>query len=257
MVGVTKVILLVFLGLGLNGFNPFSQPQSSCQPNDLPLPQVQNYAEAITVKVFAEDISGSGILLQKTANTYLVITNEHVIAYSNSEDLEIETPDGKVYTAKLATISQLDNKDLALFTFESKLDYQVADIWQKTPVQVNQTVFVAGFPIEADKNQSRGFRVTPGQIMMIIAKELTGGYQLGYTNDVQKGMSGGPIFNCQGELVGINGLHKNPIWDYPYVFADGTIPTETEQTQMRSLSWGISGHILEQLIPINNQNERK
>ncbi len=249
MVGVTRILLLAFLGLGLSGFNPFSRSQSSCQPTDLPSAAVQNYAKAITVKVFAEDISGSGVLLQKTDNSYLVITNDHVIAYSNSEELNIQTPDGRVYTAKLTDISPIDNKDLALFTFESDLNYQVADLWQQTPVKVNQTVFVAGFPIEADKTQSRGFRVTPGQIMMIIPKELTGGYQLGYTNDVQKGMSGGPILNCQGELVGINGLHKNPIWDYPYVFADGTIPTETEQTQMRSLSWGISQQILKQLLP--------
>lgn len=243
---INLVLLSGLLGLGLNTFNPFSGPQSSC--TDIPLTKVENYIEAITVKLFAEDISGSGVLLQRTDNSYLVVTNNHVIAYSNSEELSIQTPDGQIYTTKLTTVSQLDDKDLALFTFESDLNYQVGEIWQQTPLEVNQTVFVAGFPIEADKNQSRGFRVTPGQIMMIIAKELTGGYQLGYTNNVQKGMSGGPVFNCQGELVGINGLHKNPIWDYPYVFADGTNPTPEEQTQMRSLSWGISGHILEQLI---------
>ncbi|ELR97694.1 serine protease [Gloeocapsa sp. PCC 73106] len=227
----------------------FAQPQLSCAATSLSLSELQAQANAITVKVFAEDISGSGILLQKKENSYLVITNDHVIAYSSSDELNIKTVDGVLHRVKLSAITRLENKDLAWFTFDSELDYQVSDFWKQTPVQENQTVFVAGFPIEANRQKSRGFLLTQGKIVMIIPKQLTGGYQLGYSNDVQKGMSGGPVLNCQGQLVGVNGLHKHPIWDYRYIFEDGTIASNNEQTKMRSLSWGISGQLLKQLIP--------
>ncbi|MCP2727067.1 serine protease [Limnofasciculus baicalensis] len=56
-------------------------------------------------------------------------------------------------------------------------------------------------------------------------KSMALGYRLGYTNEIVEGMSGGPIFNSKGLLVGINGRMKygEPAFGI-YGFEDGTQP---------------------------------
>ena len=49
------------------------------------------------------------------------------------------------------------------------------------------------------------FNFTTGEVSLLPEKSLSQGYRLGYTNDIKVGMSGGPIFNDLGLLIGING----------------------------------------------------
>ena len=66
------------------------------------------------------------------------------------------------------------------------------------------------------------------------------GYQLGYTNNVENGMSGGPVIDAQGRLIGINGRLKHPfIGINAYVFTDGSMPSKKQFLQMETLSWAI------------------
>jgi hypothetical protein len=86
----------------------------------------------------------------------------------------------------------------------------------------------------------KAFQLKTGTIKMQLAKTLPGGYQLGSTNDVFQGMSGGPTLNQQGELIGINGLLKYPFQGIDaFTFTDGTIPKKEDYLQMESLSWAI------------------
>jgi hypothetical protein len=104
-------------------------------------------------------------------------------------------------------------------------------------------VYAAGFPYNSDANNSQSiqeeFTFTEGKINMISELSFRGGYQIGYTNKIEKGMSGGPIFNNKGQIVGINGRHKYPIWGNPYVFEDGSIANPEKKEEMSQLSWGI------------------
>ena len=66
------------------------------------------------------------------------------------------------------------------------------------------------------------------------------GYQIGYTNDIENGMSGGPVIDSQGHLVGINGRLKHPFNGiYSYRFPDNSMPSQEQFLQMQSLSWAI------------------
>jgi hypothetical protein len=48
--------------------------------------------------------------------------------------------------------------------------------------------------------------------------------------------------------VGINGLHANPIWGDPYVFEDGSYPTDAQREQISQYSWGIPLETVKQLL---------
>ena len=92
---------------------------------------------------------------------------------------------------------------------------------------------------------------------MVLSEPLKGGYQLGYTNSIQNGMSGGSILNSQGELIGINGLGKYPILGNPYVYQDGNNIPEAKIENMSELSWGIPSKYIKQVVvnlPKNNNN---
>lgn len=73
----------------------------------------------------------------------------------------------------------------------------------------------------------------------MLEKPLEEGYQIGYTNDIEKGMSGGPVLNRAGEVVAVNGMHAYPLWGDPYVFKDGSHPEQSLKQQMVRYSWSI------------------
>ncbi len=182
-------------------------------------------AEQVTVKVYAGETWGSGVIIGYTDQTYRVLTNHHVIQRGTT--FRIQTSDGQIYEATVDSSIDFGENDLALLQFKSpERVYQVAALGRSQSLQVGEDVFAAGFPIEANTEAQNGYKFTQGKISLISPKVLDGGYQLGYTNDIEKGMSGGPVLNIRGELVAINGVHANPLWGDPYVFADGSHPCE-------------------------------
>jgi hypothetical protein len=82
--------------------------------------------------------------------------------------------------------------------------------------------------------------VARGFVELLLPKSLPQGSSLGYTNEVKIGMSGGPIFNAKGFLVGINGRakYRNPDFEV-YTFEDATEPTAELLEKMVKSSWGI------------------
>ncbi|MBW4636158.1 MAG: serine protease [Iphinoe sp. HA4291-MV1] len=63
--------------------------------------QLQTLANHITVRVIGDNNGGSGTLLAKQGNTYLVLTNSHVVRGVNS--ISLKTSDGKSYPAQILT----------------------------------------------------------------------------------------------------------------------------------------------------------
>jgi serine protease Do len=217
-----------------------------------------NIANQVTVRIFTKSGSGSGVIIKHEGENYIVLTNHHVVTDSPEDGFEILTSDGRIYPAQ--QLSQIDDKtlDLALVKFTSPQHYQVVDFPESTVISDGETVYVSGFPawnfiidgskitkLEETRNWGVGaFQLKTGTIKMQLTKTLPGGYQLGYTNDVFQGMSGGPVLNQQGELIGINGLLKYPFQGInAFTFTDGTRPEKEEYLQMEALSWA---------IPINN-----
>ena len=211
-------------------------------------------ANQVTVRILTKFGSGSGVVIKHEGQTYTVLTNNHVVTDSPEDGYGILTSDGNIYPAKQVNGVNTKKLDLALVKFTSPQDYQVVTLPKSKAISEGETVYASGFPawhfvfkgkkitkMEETRNWGvKAFQVKPGTIKMQITKTLPGGYQLGNTNDIFQGMSGGPALNQQGELIGINGLLKYPFQGIEaFTFTDGTIPKEEDYLQMESLSWAI------------------
>lgn len=206
-------------------------------------PTFQNLAQATTVRILALKSSGSGVIVQKQGQVYTVLTNWHVLEFADRHT--ILTFDGKRHTP-ISQPKQLGNNDLAVIQFRSENPYQIVRI-NTEKVQVGDRVFATGFPMYRDHSPLdtfdlgvRSFRFTEGVISLLPERPLRQGYRLGYSNDIVIGMSGGPIFNAAGLLIGVNGRSKNRDPDFGvYSFDDGSQPSARLLEQIVKASWGI------------------
>ncbi|MEG4574889.1 serine protease [Microcoleus sp. N3A4] len=204
---------------------------------------IERLARLMTVRILTPTASGSGAIVRRQGQVYTVLTSWHVVAFSQQHT--IIAPDGQKYRLLGAPL-QLGNADLAIVQFRSSIQYQVTRI-STDLLTVGEPVFAAGFPMYRGGSSTttfdqgiRAFRFTQGIVSVLPPKSLAQGYRLGYTNDIAVGMSGGPIFNSQGLLIGINGRVKNRDPDFGvYAFEDGTEPSGRMLEQMVNSSWGI------------------
>ncbi|MDJ0693592.1 serine protease [Mastigocoleus sp. MO_188.B34] len=269
-------ILILFTCLGVVSLAQSRQEilvdnckNNHCQQSPIPLPsnqltvvQIRHIADSITVKVLSKEFLGSGTLLKKSQGVYTVITNAHVLRAAKSP-YRIQTPDGRIYQTTLIKTVKLDGNDLGLLQFRSPdTVYEVANLGDSSTLGVGDKVFVGGFTAKfppkqpeqkEEKNSSwvfhifssshlrreRGLVFTTGEVSLLLQKALKGGYQIGYTNDIRKGMSGAPLLNIYGEVVGINGLHKEHLWDAVDLYEDGTEPSKPLQEQITRSSLAV------------------
>jgi serine protease DegQ len=241
--------LVVFLCARIGEVSPFTSGDS---PVDNPsrksatevvsdsIEEVRQTARAITVKIISKgETIGSGVLFSRQGSTYTVLTNDHVLRSADSP-YQIQTCDDRLFdaTVKLRQAA-LNNNDLAILEIKNvAIDYRVADF--DSDVQPEEEVFAAGFPLNYNSRNSdpkNTFTFHQGKIFLQLPKALEGGYQLGYTNEIQKGMSGGPLLNRDGAVVAINGMHAEPLWGDPYIYKDGSRPDS--KLNLSQYSWGI------------------
>lgn len=214
-----------------------------------PEARLRQIGSSITVKILygAAEGWGSGIIVRSEGEVYTVVTNQHVLRGGTS--YQVQTPDGRIYPAQAIATPGFQDRDLAALTFRSFQTYQVATLATGTQLRIGDRVYAVGFP--AQNPTARGFYFTEGEISLVTNQAFIGGYQIGYTNPVEKGMSGGPLLNESGEVIGVNGMHAYPLWGNPYIFPDGTTPPVAMQEQMRLLSWAIP---IQNVFPLTSQS---
>ncbi|TAD97543.1 MAG: serine protease [Oscillatoriales cyanobacterium] len=156
---------------------------------------------------------------------HYVLTNAHVVELklgNPNRGYGLRTPDGEVYTVKSAEL--LGNPgndkelDLAVLEFWSDRPYPVATI-DRSGVNEGDKLFISGWPtpLPEEPDLTRRRRFTVAQITSKKPPDSVGnfGFTLAYdaaSPGVRSGMSGGPVFNIRGELVGIHsgGFDPNP-----------------------------------------------
>jgi S1-C subfamily serine protease len=212
--------------------------------------KLQHHLRSISIKILAHgETIGSGVLFNCQQQVYTAITNAHVIQAA-SAPFQIQTPDGQIYAAALIVPPTGQNRDLSILRFQSHAHrYTTAKLATVSP-KIADRVWSAGFPLaggaypldrlpNAPPQAAQELKIVSGKITQILPIAITGGYSIGSDHRIRKGMSGGPLINQAGEVVGINGVHANPLWDTPEVLEDGSTVSDTLQEQINNSSWAI------------------
>lgn len=140
--------------------------------------------------------SGSGFFISEDG---YIVTNHHVI--DDAQDIDVETHNGKKYKATL--VGSDESADLAVLKIKPNKGekFLAAPFDKNDSVAVGDTVIVIGGPLGYKWSVSSG----------IVSGKSRDGYRPGGIGEfiqidaaVTHGNSGGPAFNLNGEVVGIN-----------------------------------------------------
>lgn len=206
--------------------------------------EIEDIAREITVRITApgsvQSLIGSGTIIRDGSPdnyTYRVITNSHVLR-SAKGPYSIHTPDGKVYIGRVSLLhNRFKDDDIAILNFDANKTVYKGGKINGESLRLDERVFVGGFIAEREKGSR--FIFTSGKISLLLKKPLLGGYQIGYTNEVRKGMSGAPLLNTKGEVVGINGLQSEPLWQAQELYQDGEKPDAATEKLIVSSSMAV------------------
>ncbi len=141
---------------------------------------------------------GSGFVI--SADGYIV-TNNHVI--DKADEIEVEFFSGEKLDAKL--IGTDPKTDIALLKVESSEPLPFVPWADSDVARVGDWVMAVGNPL------GQGFSVSAG-IISARERALSGSYDDFIQTDaaINKGNSGGPLFNVQGEVIGVNTAILSP-----------------------------------------------
>ncbi|WP_083889691.1 serine protease [Nostoc sp. PCC 7107] len=162
---------------------------------------VTNLAKDITVLISGPKL-GSGVIIYRKGKTYSVLTNWHVVDESGT--YTIQTRDQTQYQISPTSITRVPEADLAVLQFNSDKAHNVAIFGNSDATREGTTVYVSGAPEPLNGIQSRTVLVPMGQIIGTNSQDKEG-YTLIYSNTTHSGMSGGPVLDDNGRLIGIHG----------------------------------------------------
>ena len=223
--------------------------------------KVCEIAQSITVLILSEEGKslGSGFLIHQKRDigqegyVYKVVTNSHVL---NQKKLyQVQTPDGAIHAANALFYfgTSYSGRDLAILQFQSKTpNYPSAQLAGGLTLSVDHKdkVIAAGFPIRTGAATSSEWVCTaPSEVSVVLpTRSMQGGYSIGYFGNIRKGMSGGPLLNLRGEVVGVNGKHSYPPFarNNLYLYENGEKVNLDQDILLRS-SWAIP---IETFVPL-------
>ncbi len=179
--------------------------------------EIETKAKQITVRIERKVGGGSGVIIarhkaeKENKYTYYVLTAAHVLK-KTEQDYTIIAPDNQRYTIKPGTEKKLEGLDFAVVSFTSEINYSVATLGNYE-LKDNSYIFVFGWPVSKNYRKpssllTAGWFLSPEKARIYDAKDafsLQEGYELTYANMTQGGMSGGPVFDTQGRVIGIHG----------------------------------------------------
>ncbi len=147
-----------------------------------------------------ETITGEGSGFFISADGYAV-TNNHVVDHAKS--VQVTTDDGTIYTAKV--IGTDPKTDLALIKVDGKTNFPYVN-FASTPPKVGDWVVAVGNPF------GLGGTVTAG-IVSARGRDIGAGPYDDYVQidaPINKGNSGGPAFDVDGNVIGVNTAIYSP-----------------------------------------------
>jgi len=175
---------------------------------------------------------GSGFLLTKSG---LVVTNHHVV--EGSSDIEVVFPQ-RAQSMAAEVVRRDEVNDLVILqligfeysdVFDTDIPYQIAS---SDTMNLGAEVFALGSPLAFTLGEST--KVSTGTI-----SSINGLLQI--SNPIQPGNSGGPLFNANGELIGI--------------IVSSLVATENVEDVPQNVNFAIKSDYLSDLITTLSEEE--
>jgi serine protease Do len=142
---------------------------------------------------FRRQGSGSGFIVREDG---VILTNNHVV--ENAKEITVTLADKHEYSAKV--LGRDPKTDLAVIKIDAKGDLPVAKLGDSGALQVGDWVMAIGNPFGLSNTVTAGIVSAKGRVIG------AGPYDDFIQTDasINPGNSGGPLFNEQGEVIGIN-----------------------------------------------------
>ena len=137
---------------------------------------------------------GSGFVIDPSG---LIVTNNHVI--ENADEIIINFADGRKLTV-VEIVGRDPKTDLALLRVEPDKPLQAVPFGDSSKMEVGDWVMAIGNPFGLGGSVSLG-------IISAVQRDInTGPYDAFIQTDaaINRGNSGGPLFNMDGEVIGVN-----------------------------------------------------
>ncbi len=185
---------------------------------------------------------GSGFFI--SADGYAV-TNNHVV--DKAEHVDVTTDDGKTYTAKV--IGTDSRTDIALIKVDGRNDFPFVQLSGKSP-RIGDWVLAVGNPF------GLGGTVTAG-IVSARGRDIGAGPYDDFIQidaAVNKGNSGGPTFDMEGNVIGVNTAIFSPSGGNVGIAFD--IPADTVKSvvdQLKDRGTVTRGWIGVQIQPVTGE----
>lgn len=197
VVSITTVHIEKVKGFGYREFGPFNEDFFGQFFKDFfgQFPEEREY-RAVGL--------GSGVIIDKDGH---ILTNHHVVEGSEKDQVTVKLPDGREFKGKITGVDP--RSDLAVVKIEAK-DLPCARLGDSDRVKIGQWAIAIGNPFAFVLNDPNP-TMTVG-VISAIHRTLPQTMETGrYYGDliqtdaaINRGNSGGPLVNIDGEVIGIN-----------------------------------------------------
>lgn len=202
-----KLEIFQVIGLGLALFAPLAAREPVTSLDDLR--SIERKTEAVAEKVMgvtvalnspATNASGSGVVVQKDG---LILTAAHVT--DGAEEVDVIFPDGK--EAKAKVLGSNYSKDIGMAKLQGEGPWPFVELGESKPLEAGDWVVAMGHSEGHDPT-----RTPPVRFGRVVSDGP--GYFLTTDCTLIGGDSGGPLFDLEGRVIGINssigeGLNNN------------------------------------------------
>ncbi|MCL2496926.1 MAG: serine protease [Clostridiales bacterium] len=188
---ISLIVIVAFTGLIFWSLAPYLRmPDLSFLSRSAELAKDDAFTslKAAVVSIKGDRSSGSGFNLRADG---LIVTNYHVVEDSveNNSDVMVTFADGRLYPVR--KWQKVDDYDLAVAVIRGE-NLPHVELAGEPPLPGDDLIFI-GNPLGFD------WTISEGQIMEIISQ----GNIILFSGPVRSGSSGSPLFNSQGQVVGV------------------------------------------------------